>query len=157
MPAAETIAPDTATTRRRGTATLTRTRTRATSPAPPPSPEETGNAGPAPTTAPAGDAAGAEAARPEQPTGAAEPAHEGSRRERWLSASRRRFEGDPAKEPITPDQLTYLLDLLHEEGKGRRLVSETYGYLDRGMSKGHASMQIKKLRGEFVERRPAAV
>ncbi|HEX6037922.1 hypothetical protein, partial [Longimicrobium sp.] len=60
------------------------------------------------------------------------------------------------KEPLTPDQLTYMLDLLHEDGQDRRLVFETYGYLDRGMSKGHASVQIKKLKGEFVEPRAVA-
>ena len=134
-----------------------RARTRAAEPAAPPpaAPPESAAPGTGATPpAPASPAAGA-AHEIQQPSATA-PAQEGGPRERWLAAARRRFEGDPEKEPITGDQLTYLLDLLHEDGKDRRLVSETYGYLDRGMSKAHASMQIRKLRGEFVERRPAA-
>jgi hypothetical protein len=75
---------------------------------------------------------------------------------RVLAAARLRFADDPNREPITEGQLTYLLDLLHEEGQNQSLVSSTYGYLERGMSKVHASAQIDKLKGTFGQPRKAA-
>jgi hypothetical protein len=77
-------------------------------------------------------------------------------KQRVLAAARLRFADDPDREPITEKQLTYLLDLLHEDGQNQSLVSSTYDYLERGMSSVHASAQIDKLKGTFGQPRKAA-
>jgi hypothetical protein len=155
MPNAESVTPESSPPRRRSARGTARARggSRAAPPAPPAAAGDAVQAAGTPaeqppaadaTPAPAGPALHGSA--PQDGDAAAQ----GGKRDRWLAAARARHQGT-GKEPLTPDQLGYLLDLLHQEGQDRRLVFETYGYLDRGMSKGHASVQIKKLRGEFVE------
>jgi hypothetical protein len=163
MPNAEPVTTGSTTSRsRRPSGTRSRGGRSAAAPAPPAA------AGAAPLPAadtspdqpqPSGDSespAGTPASGQPAAAGSGAAEETGRPRERWLAAARARHTPGSGKEPMTPEQLTYLLDLLHEDGKDPRLVSETYGYLDRGMSKAHASVQIKKLRGEFVETRTAA-
>lgn len=77
-------------------------------------------------------------------------------KQRSLAAARMRFANDRTRSALDERQIDRLLNLLHEPGQDRSLVSSTYGYLARGMSHAHAEVQIKKLRGEFREDRRAA-
>jgi hypothetical protein len=77
-------------------------------------------------------------------------------KQRALDAARVKFANDRSRAPLEERQIDSLLDLLHRAGQDRTLVSSTYTYLTRGMSRAHADVQIKKLRGEFREDRRAA-
>ncbi len=80
----------------------------------------------------------------------------GGFRERALRTARIKFADDPVRSPLTSQQLDVILDLLHEPGKDRTLVSSTWTYLERGMSYAHASVTADKLRGTFRGDRAAA-
>ncbi|HST57834.1 MAG TPA: hypothetical protein VLK84_04030 [Longimicrobium sp.] len=77
-------------------------------------------------------------------------------KERALRTARLKFADDPVRSPLTSQQLDVILDLLHEPGKDRTLVSSTWTYLERGMSYAHASVTADKLRGTFRGDRAAA-
>lgn len=66
-----------------------------------------------------------------------------------LRAAEERFRGDRVREPVTAEQVDEMLVLLHEPGQSRSLKGATYDFLRRGMSKRHAEVQLKKLRGTF--------
>lgn len=94
-------------------------------------------------------------------THAVDPGDAGDRRsggfkERALRTARIKFADDPVRSPLTSRQLDVLLDLLHEPGKDRTLVSSTWTYLERGMSYAHAVVTADKLRGTFRGGRAAA-
>lgn len=80
----------------------------------------------------------------------------GGFRERALRTARIKFADDRVRSPLTSQQLDVILDLLHEPGKDRTLVSSTWTYLERGMSYAHASVTADKLRGTFRGDRAAA-
>lgn len=80
----------------------------------------------------------------------------GGFRERALRTARIKFADDRVRSPLTSQQLDVILDLLHEPGKDRTLVSSTWTYLERGMSYAHASVTADKLRGTFRVDRAAA-
>lgn len=74
----------------------------------------------------------------------------------YLLAARGRYAGDPEREPASKDAIKYAMDLAFERPSGDQLRIDTFSELKKGASSGKVHVLIKKLRGEFVERRAAA-
>jgi hypothetical protein len=74
----------------------------------------------------------------------------------YLLAARGRYANDPEREPASKDAIKYAMDLAFERPTGDQLRIDTFSELKKGASSAKVHVLIKKLRGEFVERRAAA-
>jgi hypothetical protein len=73
----------------------------------------------------------------------------------YVMASRARFANDPERAPASVSSIKYAMDLAFARPAGDQLRIDTFSDLKKGASAGKVSVLIKKLTGEFVERRAA--
>ncbi len=66
-----------------------------------------------------------------------------------IEAARKRFAGDPLREPLTEAQFDQLMTAVHDPGQSRSNRSTTFDYLRRGMSSEHARIHLEQLRREL--------
>jgi hypothetical protein len=74
----------------------------------------------------------------------------------YVQAARARYGDDPDRQPASTGAIKYAMDLAFERPTGDQLRIETFSDLKKGASAAKVSVLIKKLTGEFVERRAAA-
>lgn len=73
----------------------------------------------------------------------------------YVMAARARYGNDPDREPASKDAIKYAMDLAFQRPTGDQLRIETFSDLKKGASSAKVHVLIKKLKGEFVERRAA--